>query len=253
MLGWLAVLIPSAIALYALIHYKRRDQVNADRQVLDQIVADLTAFDRGLVAVLAAKTAGPPVGKPAADLRDSWHHLEDAATAVGRVSNLRYDGLRTLGSRIADACRSTEADRAILEMLAARSAAARWDRLDSLFPWPSLRTDSLIYQTLAVVYRREGPLTPRRRAWWRIPSRRTSTLLQTSAPIRYRVTRRKGGSGGTAVANLDEARTFIKDDPSLQDLSRDQLHELAYKVLYYDDPPEGFEHPETNSEMPRSS
>lgn len=144
----------------------------------------------------------------------------------------RYDGLRVLAHRIYDAYESTADSRGILAPVARGTAVAPTTVLVASMPWPDLIADATIFRTLAVVYRRQGPLTPRRHAWWRTRGRREATPLQIGAPLRRRnsAQRRRGD-----VTSIDQARAILDDMPELQSLSEPDRNNIAYRMLYPND------------------
>ena len=243
-----AVAVTIVLGVLSLWHRSRQARLNADREVLDRILADADEYFEEMLrfeslVVTGARSSAVTVAAirdAASTLQKLWTALERAVFQVGRLSTVRYDGVRPLGRRIHDACTSTASDRAFLEVLATGSAYTDPSKLSSAIPWPDLQTDALLYRTLAVVYRRRGPLTPRRLTWWRIPSRRESTSLQIAAPLRRK--RRRRGTNEERVTSVEQTRTLIGDTPGLEGLSDSEVNALAYRVLH------GYAEGETSAE-----
>lgn len=236
MVPWLIPVITSAVlGLLGLWYMKRRDVVAADRGVLDSIWSDLAEYHRRIKAAQgAAQGTRPNVRDLASDLHDAWYALEVGASHVGKLSRLRYDGLRALADRVRDACRTTTNDRALLKTLADGVATTSPTRLLDTIPWQGLNTDALVYWALAGIYRREGPLAPRRRAWWRLPARREATDWQIAAPIRHWVKGHRYRSADELVTSIDQVREMIRTRLEFADLSATEVNELAYRVLHSD-------------------
>lgn len=229
-------LVGVVVAVVTLRASKRRDIVAADREVLDIMWTHLTDYYRRLeLAQSLAASQRPDMRRMASDISDAWLALKTGSTQIGRLSRLRYDGLRILASRIQEACRTTSASRRSLEPVANGTAVTAPSTLLDAVPWPSLDTDALLCMALSAIYRREGPLTPKKLAWWRLPSRRENTSMQIAAPIRHHVKRSgkdKGDKSEELVTSIDQVKELVRDHPDLSDLTPAEINDLAYRVLY---------------------
>ncbi len=235
MAPWIPVGVTVVIGVLTLWYIKRRDVISADRVVLDDIRREMVEYYERIEAArrqlpIESSTV-PRMRALAIDVDGSWNSLERGWSHVGRLSRLRYDGIRTLAHRIGDSCNSTARDREQLKALAQGTAVTSPERLTGAIPWPALNADALIYLALASIYRREGPLGPITRAWWRVPSRRESTDQQITAPIRHRGKRKKGETTDD-VRSIARVREIIRALPEFNDLSDSGVNELAYRVLH---------------------
>ena len=211
MLTWLIPTIATVgLGLLGLWYMRRRDVVAADRAVLDSIWSEFAEYHRQIQVLQSAARSGWPNQRVlASDLADTWTALENGAAHFGRLSQLRYDGLGALAQRIHDACKSTANDRATLRGVAEGTATTSSSVLQGSVPWSELDSDALVYSALAAIYLREGPLTPRRRAWWRLPGRRDATDWQITAPIRNRIKRTRDQTGDR-VTTIEQVRRIIR-------------------------------------------
>lgn len=237
MSGWVPVVVAAGIGLLTLWYMKRQRIVEADRPVLDDIRNEIVVkYHKHIEVARNQAEAGVQnlrrMRVMASDLSVAWAALEAAAAHIGRLSRLRYDGLRPLAHRIQDACESTASDRQQLEALASGTATAP-ERLAAALPWPSLGFDALAYGALASIYRREGPLTPRSRDWWRLPSKREANDSQIFAPIAHRV-RKKTSQPEDVLTSIAEVRELIRSESELSHLSDPEVNTLAYQILHSD-------------------
>jgi hypothetical protein len=237
MKDWIApaVVVAVMLGLLTLWHRSRQAKLGADRDVLDRILADADEFFamvNRLEAVVTSTTVAVSVAAvkdAASTLLDAWKALESAAWRVGRLSSYRYDGLRPLARRIHDACTSTARSRAFLEALATGTATTGAAKLSGALPWPDLMRDAKVYRTLAVVYRREGPLTPLQRNWWRRRGKRESTHLEIGAPLRGR---KRKALEKDQVTSIEQAVALVRDLPEFEHLIDAEVNAVAYRALH---------------------
>ena len=225
----------------------RRDRLNADKAVLDTAVEYADAFfdDLGVIESTSIRSAAPPPvsevlergrsagldpsgqASVAATILSAWENLKRSSSEVRKLSEFRYDGLRVFARRMYEAELASDLA-ATLRAVAARRAVTSVETLEDSLPFSELVTDALLFQTLAVVYRRKGPLRPWNRLWWRTTRQRNADDQALVAVLRRR--RDKEKSGDDEAVGKAEIEAIIDAMPEFDSLTPQQRNELIYKL-----------------------
>lgn len=231
---------------------KRRELGGSDREVFDQMIGELDGFfaQLDLIGTTSLATPNPPSVQELLEAMESgrstpmdpsaqrsiaaaiiagWDHLAKGAALVGRLSERRYDGVREFGRRVMGANLSST-DMATLRSIASGRAVASLEMLAGAVPFPAVRTDATLLRTLAIVYRRRGPLSPTDRLWWRTPQGRAKDNKALAAALRP-TARTKRIRKRRDIATQEEVEAMIDGMPEFDSLSEQRRNELVYMLI----------------------
>lgn len=260
---WLAPAIVAGIVgvvLGALLNHRfgtRRDKLSDDRTVLDEVIDHMDPYELHLKnaslalvpdnerpeplpsvrevlqrieagstpggSTIASKVGGAIQPDLARSLLGAWDELRSAGALVGRLSLRRYDGLRAFGRRLATAHLDDDL-RATLAQIVRGTAVSTDTVFEDAWPFKELRTDAAIYRTMAIVYRRRGPLHPGNRLWWRTKTSRARTSTDLVAVLR-------SSAGSSDTVSEDELRRMLESNPEIAHLPSQEKNILIYRIL----------------------